>query len=355
MTAKQRNTVYQHVSVAGPEPEIIGRAGPVLREGGLVAFPTETVYGLGANALDAGAVGEIFTAKNRPADNPLIVHLERKEQVYNVALKINRTAEKLMSAFCPGPLTLVLPGRSNLPVEVTAGLNTVAVRIPDHPVALALFREAGVPVAAPSANLSGRPSPTTGEHVLEDLKGKVDMILDSGPVGVGVESTVVDVTGDIPLILRPGGVTPRQIEETVGSVELAPGAAGNYECAGGKPLSPGLKHKHYAPSVPMFLVEGITENAVKVIMKFICEYKEKGKDVGVLSPEESAHRYSNAKVVEYGSKKDPASMAVGLYSALREIDSLGVDIILAEGIGSEEIELAVMDRLRRAADKVIKI
>lgn len=355
MEAGARVTTYWKVDPNRPDPEIISRAGLILRRGGLVAFPTETVYGLGANARDAGAVAQIFSAKGRPVDNPLIVHLAGAGQVEEVAVNVSPVAGELMKQFWPGPLTLVLPGKGVLPREVTAGLDTVAVRVPGHPVALALIRAAGVPVAAPSANTSGRPSPTTAGHVRADLDGRIDAVLDGGDAGVGVESTVLDVTGEVPVILRPGGVTPGQIKAVTGAVELDPAAMSRTLEESDRPRSPGMKYRHYAPRAPLVLVEGNSGETGRILAEMAREYARKGARVGILCSCESAGAYRDMKVVELGNRHDPRSMAANLYSALRTLDGAGVDIILAEGTGAEELGLAVMNRLRRAADRIIVV
>lgn len=355
MEAKVRATKYWKVNANRPDPEIISRAGLILRRGGLVAFPTETVYGLGANALNSRAVSKIFAAKGRPADNPLIVHLARPDQVGAVAAGISPVAAALMEKFWPGPLTLVLPGRGTVPKEVTAGLSTVAVRVPDHPVALALIGAAEVPVAAPSANISGRPSPTTAGHVLADLDGRIDAVLDGGPAGLGVESTVLDVTGEVPLILRPGGITPEQIKAVAGAVELDPAAVCRTVREDERPRSPGMKYRHYAPRTPLVLVEGDEGEVAGALAKLAREYAEKGARVGILCTREAAGFFRGVEVLVLGSRRSPRSLASNLYGALRNLDNSGVDVILAEGTGEEELGLAVMNRLRRAAEKIIVV
>lgn len=338
------------VDARQPDPAMMEEAGAVLRGGGLVAFPTETVYGLGANALDARAVGSVFRAKGRPADNPLIVHLASARELDHHFSHVPDQARALAHQFWPGPLTLVLPDQRPFPPEVTAGLATVAVRVPDHPVALALIRAAGVPVAAPSANLSGRPSPTTAGHVRDDLSGSIDLILDGGPAGLGVESTVLDLSGLRPVILRPGGVTQQQLERVLGPVELDPALAGGPGAH--KPRSPGLKYKHYAPRAQLLLFEGPgPERLVAAMLARADRLTREGQRVGILAYEETRPAFVSAgyPVVVAGSCSDPASVAAGLYDALRWFDNMDVDIILAQAIPSQGVGLAVMDRLRRAA------
>jgi L-threonylcarbamoyladenylate synthase len=333
-----------------PNPSVIREAGAVLRQGGLVAFPTETVYGLGANALDPRAVTGIFRAKGRPGDNPLIVHIEGPEALANYVERIPPAVSKLAERFWPGPLTLVIENRNKFPAVVTGGLETVAVRVPGHPVALALIRAAGVPVAAPSANISGRPSPTTAGHVMDDLAGRIDLVLDGGPSGLGVESTVLDLTGRNPVILRPGGVTRRELEAVLGPVELDPSVDG--QAPGGKPRSPGMKYTHYAPRAPLLLFEGCGKESMAArILAEAGRLAGEGRKVGILACEETAQIYAREgyPVVVAGRRSDPESVAAALYESLRRFDRMEVDVILAEGISEEGVGLAVMNRLRRAA------
>lgn len=365
MKTGPKDTEYWQVDAGQPDNEIIKKAGQILRAGGLVAFPTETVYGLGANARDGAAAGKIFAAKGRPLDNPLIVHLAGPEGVTGVAANLPPVAQALMKAYWPGPLTLVLPAAGLLPPEVTAGLDTVAVRMPDHPVALALIKAAGLPVAAPSANISGRPSPTTAAHVLHDLGGRIDVILDGGPTSLGMESTVLDVTGEIPLILRPGSITPAQIKKIAGAVEIdtAVFAAGHGMHSDGmhasnkndRPRAPGVKYKHYAPRASLVLVEGDPEAVGKRLRQMADKYIHKGLRTGILCADETKDAYPGGELVHWGRRGDIQSMAAGLYRALRILDSRGVDIILVEGMADQELGLAVMNRLRQAAGRIIVV
>ncbi|BAF61009.1 putative translation factor [Pelotomaculum thermopropionicum SI] len=349
MPDKKIDTRYIKVNPAHPEAEAVREAGLILRGGGLVAFPTETVYGLGANALDGKAVARIFEAKGRPSDNPLIVHVAAAEEVGALVRGISDRARLLMEIFWPGPLTLVLPAGKAVPAGVTAGLDTVAVRMPDHPVAAALIRAAGVPVAAPSANISGRPSPTTAEHVLQDLNGRIEAILDGGPAGLGVESTVLDVTVPVPLILRPGGVTPEELREVLGTVEVDPSAAAGLGKAAGRYRSPGMKYIHYAPRAPLVLIEGRPDAVAAKIRELAGEQQAAGRRVGILTYADSGDFSSAGVVVLAGQRGKPETVAAGLYAALRRFDELGVDLILAEGVEEGGVGLAVMNRLRKAA------
>lgn len=348
MTERNIATLYMKVDPVHPEQIAIEEAALILRRGGLVAFPTETVYGLGANALDGRAVARIFKAKGRPSDNPIIVHVAGREQVSALTESLPAAAEMLMDAYWPGPLTLVLPVGEMVPREVTAGLRTVAVRMPDHPVALALIRAAGVPVAAPSANMSGRPSPTSAEHVLEDLKGRIEAVLDGGPAGVGVESTVLDMTSKVPVVLRPGGITPEDLRDVLGEVEVDPAAAAGFSKEE-KPRSPGMKYAHYAPLAPLRLVIGKPEAAALKIKELAGNEKARGRKVGILSFSKNDDFSYYGEVVTAGCREKPETVAAGLYSALRRFNDLGVDIIFAEGLDELGVGLAVMNRLKKAA------
>ena len=332
-----------------PEPGFLVEGGAVLRQGGLVAFPTETVYGLGANAWDGVAVEGIFAAKGRPGDNPLIVHIAQKESIEDLVREVPRQAEVLMEAFWPGPLTVILPVSERVPVQVTAGLDTIALRVPDHPVALGLIRAAGVPVAAPSANTSGRPSPTTARHVMEDLEGRIEMIIDGGATGVGVESTVIDLTTSTPTVLRPGGITLEALRIILPKVEvLPPGLTAQEEAS--PPRSPGMKYTHYAPKAPLYLVEGHKSEIADRIKAMATEYSHQGRRVGILTYGDTDYSpYGQA--IQAGHRHQPETIAASLYAALRTFDQLEVDVILAEGVEEEGIGLAIMNRLRKASRK----
>ncbi|EMY4796316.1 TPA: threonylcarbamoyl-AMP synthase [Bacillus pacificus] len=316
-------------------------AAKLLRENEAIAFPTETVYGLGANAMNDEAIAKIFEAKGRPSDNPLIVHIGTKSQLDGIVKEIPPVAEKLMEHFWPGPLTIILPRKEGISEKVTAGLNTVGVRMPDHPVALALIEEANVPVAAPSANRSGRPSPTLASHVYEDLNEKIAGIVDGGATGVGVESTVIDCTSAVPTILRPGGITKEQLESVIGTVSLDPALKDEKE----KPKSPGMKYTHYAPKAPLSIVEGSRE----FIQRLVDEKKEEGFKVGVLTTEEYQHVYNADVVLSCGVRSDLASVATKLYDVLRTFDASEVDVIFSESFPNEGIGNAIMNRLTKAA------
>lgn len=308
----------------------------------VVAFPTETVYGLGANAYSDEAVAKIFAAKGRPCDNPLIVHIADRDQLKTLVTEIPPLADKLIEAFWPGPLTLVLNKAAGIAEKVTAGLSTVAVRMPDHPVALALINASKVPVAAPSANVSGKPSPTLAIHVDEDLNGKIAGIIDGGPTGVGVESTVVDCTTEILMILRPGGISREQLEEVVGVVAVDPAL----EKDGEAPKSPGLKYKHYAPIAKLVLVSG----SAQFLQEQVTRAKGQGKKVGVLTTVEGINDYQADVILPCGTKANISTIAQQLYEVLRKFDEHNLDVIYSEVFSETGIGKAVMDRLTKAAN-----
>ncbi|WNQ11539.1 L-threonylcarbamoyladenylate synthase [Paenibacillus aurantius] len=341
--------------------EAVEAAARLLKEGGRVAFPTETVYGLGADARSTEAVEGIFAAKGRPSDNPLIVHIADRAQLGEIVAGVDELSARLMDAFWPGPLTLVLPVKPGaLSPRVTAGLATVGVRMPDHPLALALIRVAGCPVAAPSANRSGRPSPTRAEHVLDDLNGVIEGVLDGGPTGVGVESTVVEAAGGAVHVLRPGGVSAEALERFApvagAGPDGEPGAPGG-EDALHAPKAPGMKYAHYAPRGRLAVVQGPSPEAVSSwIRQELARAKAAGERTGVLACAEHAARYDADAVIACGRLGDPGSAARGLYDALRGFDEAGVTFILAEAVEESGIGAAVMNRLRKAAGgRVIRL
>jgi L-threonylcarbamoyladenylate synthase len=355
LNVSQNSVRLWKVDPLRPDGKVIQKAASILRSGGLVAFPTETVYGLGANAFDREALAGIFRVKGRPQDNPLIVHVADRKTVFQLAAETPQRAIILMDTFWPGPLTIILPKNSLIPDEVSAGLNSVALRMPAHPVALELIREAGIPVAAPSANLSGRPSPTTAGHVLKDLGNLIDAVLDGGPADLGLESTVLDLTLDVPAILRPGGVTPEEISRVIGGLQIYSSSA--EENLNKAPVrSPGMKYKHYAPEAPVFIIEGEPLKVARRLGELLRQYQAEGKKVGVLAYEENAQFYSCGELIVAGRRQEPAGVAARLYSALRHFDELGVDVILAEGMEPKGLGLAIMNRLYRAAGgRVIRV
>jgi L-threonylcarbamoyladenylate synthase len=335
-----------------PDPGTIARAAEILREGGLVAFPTETVYGLGADGLNPKALERLFAAKGRPPTDPVILHIADLEMLPRLAREIPPPVWTLAQRFWPGPLTLVLPKQPAVPDLATAGLPTVAVRMPAHPVALALIRAAGTPIAAPSANRFGHVSPTTARHVLEDLESRNDHILDAGPTAIGVESTVLDLTRPVPTILRPGGL-PREALEAV----LGPVAVFDRAVAGPAP-SPGMLPKHYAPRTELVVLLGPKERLRPHLREIARHYVRQGHRVGLLIAEEDRAAVADlpVEVAILGSEADLASIARRLYPALRELDQRGLDLILAREFGAEGLGLAIRDRLIRAAGgRVIRI
>lgn len=323
-------------------------AARLIQGGEVVAFPTETVYGLGANALDATAVQKIFEAKGRPGDNPLIVHISKRQDVDRLVRELPPAASTLMERFWPGPLTLILKKSHLIPDTVTAGLDTVAIRMPRHPVALRLIEYSGVPIAAPSANRSGHTSPTTAQHVLDDLDGRIPLILDGGKCQVGLESTVLDMTAEVPTILRPGGITYEMLTEVLGQVRVD--ASALKPLKEGQPVkSPGMKYAHYAPHAQVVVVRGELDQMVERINALAEEYIKQGMKVGILATHETKDYYKEGKVLVLGSRTQPAVMASNLFSALRQFDDLGVDVVFAEWIETKDEGLAIMNRMLRAA------
>lgn len=328
--------------------EVLRLAAEALAEGRTVAFPTETVYGIGTNALDESAIKKIFKAKGRPSDNPLIVHVTSLEVVDTLVKEITPVAKQLMDAFWPGPLTLIFKKSVIVPESVTAGLSTVAIRMPSHPIARALIDQSGVPIAAPSANLSGKPSPTSGQHVIEDLEGRVDYIVVGRETEVGLESTVVDATGDIAMILRPGGITQEAMEVVVGKVGLDPAIKTQHSEAL-IPKSPGMKYTHYAPEAEILIIQGDEVPMVEMIQNMCHRFVNSGKRVGIMTCDEHLKHYECGVVLSLGGRKELEKVAQQLFSTLRTFDGHGVDIILAEAFPDRELGAAIMNRLRKAA------
>lgn len=351
---KEIKTMMIKVDATNPEKPLIDKGAGIIKSGGLVAFPTETVYGLGANGLDEEAVKNIFIAKGRPQDNPLILHVANVKQIVPLVESIPETAQRLMKRFWPGPLTILFKRSNLVPYSITAGLDTVAIRMPNHPIALELIRASGVPLAAPSANTSGKPSPTLASHVMEDLNGKVHIILDGGRTGIGVESTVLDLSGDRPLILRPGGVTIEELREELPQVEEDPSLI--REDKDIVPKSPGQKYKHYAPKAEMYLFVGSVDNIVKIIDEYANRYISLGKKVGIMATEETKDQYQKGIVISLGSRKNKETIAHNLFNTLRLFDEEDIDIILAEAVDLEGIGTAIMNRMKKAAGgNIIKV
>lgn len=338
--------------MAGDNGQAIIFAANVLQSGGLVAFPTETVYGLGADALNPEASAKIYAAKGRPSDNPLIVHISETASVFALAKEIPEKAKILMEAFWPGPLTLIFPKKPCVPDSTTGGLPTVAIRMPSHPVALRLIRESGIYIAAPSANLSGRPSPTLASHVIEDMDGRIDMILDGGAVGIGIESTIVDFTGEIPTILRPGFITKSMLEHMID--EVAIDKALTQENPEIRPKAPGMKYTHYAPKGELTIVEG--QDAAEKINELVMEKQTQEFRTAVLTTSEHASLYNCEHVLILGSATKGETIAAKLYSVLRTCDDLNIDYIYSEAFHQGELGSAIMNRLLKAAGhRVIQV
>jgi len=341
---------------------LLEKAAEKLRKGQLVVFPTETVYGLGANALMPEAVKKIFAAKGRPSDNPLIVHVSSlqmaEKYVADPEILNNREIRLLAENFWPGPLTIILPRSEIVPDEVTAGLDTVGIRMPENIVARELIRLAGVGVAAPSANLSGKPSPTLASHVVDDLYGKVDMIIDSGPCRVGIESTVLDMTTATPIILRPGDITAEQIENLLGKkIEFAGSEdKGELNKEDFVPRAPGMKYKHYAPDCDIIVIQGSIDKVTEIINKKAEEALQANLTPGILATDQTLCYYDKSNVISLGDRNDPEAIGAELFKALRQFDKMKVDIILAEAIDGTGVGKAVMDRLSKAAGyRIIKV
>lgn len=329
------------------DEEKIQAAGDIIREGGLVAFPTETVYGLGADALNASASRKIYEAKGRPSDNPLIVHIAEFSDLEKIAAEVPKEARMLSDAFWPGPLTMIVRKNDKVPYETTGGMDTVAVRMPNHPVALALIGAGGGYIAAPSANTSGRPSPTLAEHVAEDMAGRIPMILDGGLVGIGIESTIVDLTEDVPMILRPGYITQSMLQEVIGEVRMDPGIIASDSAK--KPKAPGMKYKHYAPKADMILVDGEEGRVVAKINELAATAVAQGKRVGIICTDETRPKYHAGTVISIGARDDEDAIAQHLYKILRDFDDTETELIYSESFATPRIGQAIMNRLLKAA------
>lgn len=351
-TVSKNRTMRTRVFKVNPKKPSLSKireAAKLIRRGKLVAFPTETVYGLGANALNSAAVKKIFEAKGRPADNPLIIHIYDKDDVFFLAKDVPRTARRLGDRFWPGPLTIVFKKSEIVPKTVTGGLNTVAIRMPENKIAQLLIREAGVPIAAPSANVAGRPSPTTARHVLEDLAGKVDLIIDGGKAKIGIESTVVDARGKTPVLLRPGGVTLEQLQRAVGKVAVHPVVRGKTAKIH---RSPGMKYRHYSPKAKIILIEGKASKVNAEMSKLLESFKKQRKRVGILATQKSCLQKSDlTKYLGPSHEK----IAASLFEAFREFDAKKIDVVLAQGISKTGLGLGIMNRLGKAAYKKIQV
>jgi len=342
MKTRIRKIAYEAIDL-----QVMEEAGEIVRQGGLVAFPTETVYGLGGDALNARSSEKIYAAKGRPSDNPLIVHITKREDLDRIAEEVSEKAEKLIEAFWPGPLTLIFRKKDLVPKQTTGGLSTVAVRMPSDPIAAAFIKAAGGFVAAPSANVSGRPSTTMAEHVIEDLSGRIEMILDGGQAVIGLESTIVDVSTDIPVILRPGAITKAMLEAVIGPVDtdrtiLDPNS-------GVKPKAPGMKYRHYAPKADLTVVEGETEQVIAYINERVWEAEKQGKKVGIIATDETLYRYPRGLVMSLGARCHEEEISRHLFEVLRKFDDTDVSCIYSESFANADMGIAIMNRLLKAA------
>jgi len=332
---------------------IIKEAADIINRGGLVVFPTETVYGIGADALNDAAVDKIFKAKGRPQDNPLIVHIAELDELYCLASEVPKKAELLAERFWPGPLTMILYKRKILSDKITAGLNTAAIRLPVNKIALALIRESKKPIAAPSANTSGSPSPTEASHVIEDLMGKVDMIIDGGSTYIGLESTVVDMTGDIPMILRPGGVTLEDIISVLGECTYDPSIIKSEEAI--IPKSPGQKYRHYSPKAKVILYKGHIEKVAEKINEDYDKLTLKGLKAGIMSTVQTRELYKGKVNICIGDRTKLLTISSNLFKGLRDFDHMGIDVILAEAVDEKGLGKAIMNRLGKSAGEIIEV
>lgn len=346
-------TIIRKVDENCIDEMIMKEAGALLKQGALVAFPTETVYGLGANALDSEAAAKIYAAKGRPSDNPLIVHIADMDALPLITAEIPEAAKKLAAKFWPGPLTMVMKKSEVVPYGTTGGLDTVAVRMPAHPIALEMIRHGGGYIAAPSANTSGRPSPTLASHVADDMDGIIPLILDGGAVGIGIESTIVDLTDEIPTILRPGFITKEMLQEVVGEVQIDKGLDADSKTP---PKAPGMKYRHYAPKAELMIVEGSSEAVVAKINALVKENEEKGICTGIIGTEETISRYPAGIVKCMGTRSDELSISSHLYGILREFDESDAQVIYSESFEEGAMGSAIMNRLLKAAGhKIIHV
>ena len=346
------DTIIEKVDPEHIDADVMEQAGKLIAEGELVAFPTETVYGLGGDALDPDASRKIYAAKGRPSDNPLIVHIADFDDMKRVAREVPEQAKKLADAFWPGPLTMIVWKSDEVPEATTGGMQTVAVRMPNHPVALELIRRSGCLIAAPSANTSGRPSPTEAQHVAEDLAGKIAMILDGGPVGIGIESTIIDLTEEKPMILRPGYITPEMLSEVLQEeVVIDPGIIAADDTR--KPKAPGMKYKHYAPKAEMIIVDGAQDAVIDKINELTAAKRVEGKKVAVIATDETKERYDAQVILSMGKRADEDAIAQHLYKILRECDELDVGEIYSECFQTPRIGQAIMNRLLKAAGHTV--
>lgn len=358
-----KNTIIIEIDAKNIDDRLIEQCAKILREGGIVAFPTETVYGLGADALNSEAVKSIFVAKGRPSDNPLIIHISQTKDILPLVKEIPEKAYEIMEEFWPGPLTLIFKRNDIVPHETSGGLPTVAIRIPNHPIAIRLIEKSGIPIAAPSANISGGVSPTEAEHVIKDLMGKVDAIIVGGDCNVGIESTVLDITGQVPVVLRQGVITRKMLENVLKEAVVDLSAENSNKIREGF-HSPGIKYTHYSPSAEMIIVQGNLENMVTKINELKIKHGKEGKKIGIICTDETKNRYEeNAEEIKngyegiagkviiksLGSREHPETIAANLFRTLRGFDKTDVEIILCESVDDAEIGQAIMDRLKKAS------
>ena len=344
------NTIISKIDINNIDKNEIKRQAKLLSEGKTVIFPTETVYGLGANALDEDAVKKIYEAKGRPSDNPLIVHIYDKEEVYNLAENINEKAKTIMDKFWPGPITIILNKKDIVPYRTSGGLETVAIRMPSHLIAREIIKEAGVPIAAPSANISGRPSPTKADHVYEEMNGRVSGIVLGGDCNFGLESTVLDVTTENPMILRPGSITKEDLEKVIGEVSIDPSLEKKEDNK--KANAPGMKYTHYSPDADVYIVSGNIEDTISKINSLVVENNEKGLKSGVMCLEQNKNSYKG-EVVSLGSTLE--EVGSNLFDVLRQMDKMNIDIVYSEEFPRDGVGQAIMNRLLKSAGyKTIK-
>lgn len=344
------HTKVLKINVKNPQISKIRQAAKMIKQGKLVVFPTETVYGLGADALNAAAVKRIFKAKGRPADNPLIIHIHRKDDLGFLVKNVPNVAPRLVERFWPGPLTIVLRKSAIVPKIVTWGLDTVAVRMPKSKISRLLIKESGTPIAAPSANFAGRPSPTLAKHVLEDLSGRINLVIDGGQTKIGIESTVIDLTGKTPILLRPGGITLEQLRKTIGKVNIHPILRGKKSKSAHR--SPGMKYRHYSPNAKIILVEGPKSKVNSEITRLLKSIKKQQKRIGVMTTEGDFAQ--KADLVKYvGDSYD--EIATNLFKAFREFDSKKIDVVIAQGISRKGLGLGIMNRLSKASYRRIRV
>lgn len=342
------DTIIRKLTDSPEDEDIYQQAAQIICRGGLVAFPTETVYGLGADGMSEDAARKIYAAKGRPTDNPLILHIADRKDLERITDKVTEDADKLMKCFWPGPLTLIFEKRKEVPYGITGGLETVAVRMPSHPAIRELIRRSGTAIAAPSANTSGRPSPTMAEHVWEDMAGKIDMLIDGGSVGIGLESTIVDMTVDPPMLLRPGYITVPMLKRVIEQLQIDPSLM-EEAAPGVKPKAPGMKYRHYAPKAELTIVEGELDKAAEEIERLAEEKRRQGYRTGIIATEETRKFYHGEDVRIIGTRQDEETIARHLFAVLREFDELGTQYIFSEAFSQQDLGQAIMNRLLKAA------